>query len=335
MQPDTIDQIPTPALVVERSTFDYNLAEMDKHLPGKRLRPHVKAFKTTAIAKRLADDGHTGFCAATVAELEGMVEAGLGDDLLLANQTLLSSRLSAIVDRANITIAIDSDETLQAAIDGGVRSVLIDIEVGMPRCGTSPEGAARLAEKARAAGLDVRGVQGYEGHLMMVMEPEKKSSKVERSMSILLEAHDLVGGDIISGGGTGTCLANTWVNEIQAGSYTLMDTDYDKLELPFEKALTMLATIISISPKGWMVVDAGLKAFAMDHGGPTWDGGEVMYCADEHTVLVTPEGSTHAVGDKVRLFTAHVDPTVSKHQRMWVVEGETVEDCWDIDLRHW
>lgn len=333
--PDTIDQIPTPALVVDKALFDHNLAAMDAMLPGARLRPHVKAFKCTSIARRLADDGHTGFCAATVAELEGMVAAGLTDDLLLANQTLLTSRLARLVDQANITVAIDSDETLDVVINAGVRSVLIDIEVGMPRCGTSVEGAARLAERARGAGIDVRGVMGYEGHLMMVLDPTDKSGKVERSMSTLLDAHAVVGGDIISGGGTGTCTANSWVNEIQAGSYTLMDTDYDRLDLPFRKALTVLATIISISPKGWIVTDAGLKAFGMDHGNPAWPDGDIMYLADEHSVLVTPEGSSYSVGDKVRLYPAHVDPTVAKHQRMWLVENDKVQDSWDIDLRHW
>ncbi len=56
--------------------------------PGTRLRPHVKAFKSAALAKRLAPNGHTGFCCATIREIEGMAAAGLGTDLLLANEVL-------------------------------------------------------------------------------------------------------------------------------------------------------------------------------------------------------------------------------------------------------
>lgn len=333
--PQTIDELPTPSLVVERSLFEHNLATMDAALPGKKLRPHVKAFKSTAIAKRLAADGHTGFCAATVAELEGMVAAGLTDDLMLANQTLQSARLRPLVDQANITIAIDSNETLDAAVAGGVRSVIIDICVGMPRCGCTPTEGARLAERARSQGVEVVGVMGYEGHLMMVLDQAKKQAKVEESMAILLQAHELIGGDIISGGGTGTYASNTWVNEIQAGSYTLMDTDYDRLDLPFKKALGVLGTIVSVNAEGWMVADAGLKAFGMDHGNPTWPDGDLMFCADEHTTLVIPKDSQRRVGERVRLWPAHVDPTVAKHERMWVLDGEDVVDCWDIDLRHW
>ena len=335
MTPETLDQIATPALVVEREVFDHNLEAMDRALPGPRLRPHVKAFKSTAIAQRLAADGHGGFCAATVAEIEGMVAAGLTDDLMLANETLQAERLGLLSDQANITLAIDSDQTLDAAISGGVRSVIVDVEVGLPRCGCSVDEAPRLADRARASGLSVVGVMGYEGHLMMVREPQDKLAQVEACMSILLRAHDRVGGEIVSGGGTGTYAANRWVTEVQAGSYTLMDTDYDKLDLPFQKALTVLTTVISVSPKGWLVVDAGLKSFGMDHGNPAWSGGKVLFCSDEHTTLAMPEDGSYSVGDKIRLFPAHVDPTVAKHQRMWLVDGDQVRDCWDIDLRHW
>ena len=129
------------------------------------------------------------FCAATPREIEGLVAAGLGDDVLLANETLDAARLGRLADDAQITVAVDSDATLDAAIHGGVRSVLIDVEVGLPRCGCDVDDAARLADRARAAGLDVRGVMGYEGHLMMVMDRADRASRVEAAMEILLAAH--------------------------------------------------------------------------------------------------------------------------------------------------
>ena len=107
--PSTIDDIPTPALVVEQSVFEANLAAMDAVRPGTELRPHVKAFKSTAMAARLAADGHTAFCCATPREVEGLVHAGLGHDVLLANESLDVARLGALAARddleANITVA--------------------------------------------------------------------------------------------------------------------------------------------------------------------------------------------------------------------------------------
>jgi D-serine deaminase-like pyridoxal phosphate-dependent protein len=309
---------------------------MDAVLPGTKLRPHVKAFKCTSLARRLSADGHKGFCAATPREIEGLVAAGLGDDVLLANESLDVARLGAHSDSAQITVAVDSAETLAAAVAGGIRSVLLDINVGLPRCGCDPETAARLAESARASGLDVRGVMGYEGHLVMTIDRAERLEKVEASMSVLLAAHELIGGDIISGGATGTFDTNTWCNEIQAGSYTLMDTDYDRLDLPFRKALRVVATVVSVNSSGWIVADAGLKAFGMDHGKPVWDEGKVWICSDEHVTLGPSEGRNWKVGDRVSLWPSHVDPTVARHTQIYLVDdNEAIIDVWPVDLRHW
>ena len=335
--PDTVDAIPTPALVVDEAVFTENMETMAAARPGRSLRPHVKAFKSTAIAGRLVGAGHDAFCAATVREIEGMARAGYGADLLLANESLDVGRLGPLVaDGARVTVAVDSSETIAAAVAGGVHEVLIDVEVGLPRCGCVVEEAGPLADEARARGLTVRGVMGYEGHLMMVSDPEERRSRVERSMGKLLTAHEAVGGDIVSAGGTGTYAVNTWANEIQAGSYLLMDTQYTTLEVPFRQALSVLATVISVSPKGWFVVDAGLKALGMDHGDPGSPDGDVQFCSDEHTTMRPVEGGAMpAVGDPVTLHPAHVDPTVAKHEAMWVVAGERVVDHWPVDLRHW
>ncbi|MDH3707847.1 MAG: alanine racemase [Acidimicrobiia bacterium] len=337
VDPTTIHEIPTPALLVDRAVFDANVAAMAEARPGAELRPHVKAFKSTALAAELAAAGHRTFCAATPREIEGMVGAGVGDDLLLANETLDPTRLGRLVEQgADITVAVDSDITVDAAIAGGIGQVLIDVEVGMPRCGCDAADAGRLAERARAGGLEVRGVMGYEGHLMTVPDPDDRRGQVEASMAQLLAAHADVGGDIVSGGGTGTYAVNTWVTEIQAGSYCLMDTHYGALELPFGQALTVLGTVLSVSAKGWAVADIGLKSLGMDHGDPAWPDGNVFFCSDEHTTLLPGDGGTlPAVGERVQLLPAHVDPTVARHEQLWVVEGEQVVDVWPIDLRHW
>lgn len=335
-------EIPTPALVVDEAALQDNLDAMSIALPGVRLRPHVKAFKCTALAQRLADMGHRAFTCATLGEVEGMLKAGLGEDLLLANETVDVDHLQRVMAASReasvgrVTIAIDSPETLAVAIAGGVKEVLIDVNVGLPRCGCDPDRAGELAGQARSAGLEVRGVMGYEGHLMMVMDPEKKRSKVSDAMALLAQAADAVGGDIISAGGTGTYATNTVATEIQAGSYTLMDTQYSQLDSPFRQALWVEASVISINRRGgWIVANSGLKSLGMDHGDPHWPGGKVMFCSDEHVTLAPDDIDAWAVGDHTRLAPAHVDPTVAKHERMWLISDSG--DCseWRIDLRHW
>jgi D-threonine aldolase len=327
-----ISDLPTPALLVERDVLDANLATMSAALPGPRLRPHVKAHKTTALARRQAALGHAGFTCATVRECEVLAAAGLGADLLLANEVLDARRLGALVaDGARVTVAVDSPETVAAAAAGGVREVLVDVDVGLGRCGCAPERAGELAAVARAAGLSVRGVMGYEGHLMLVPEPDRARGTAA-AMALLTRAAADVGGELVSAGGTGTYRVNTWATEIQAGSYALMDTAYGAFGHPFGQALSVLGTVISTSA-GYAVADVGLKALGMDHGPPTIDGAQVRRCSDEHVSFVPAEPVR--VGGRVRVLPAHVDPTVVLHERMHLVDGDTVLETWPVDMRGW
>ena len=326
-------ELTTPALLVDAALLEGNLAIMSEALPGPRLRPHVKAHKCTALAARQAAHGHLGFTCATTTEMEGMARAGLGDDLLLANEVVDASRLGVLVRQgARVTLAVDSEATVEAAARAGVPEVLIDVNVGLPRCGCRPEEAGRLGDRARAAGLDVRGVMGYEGHIVGLEERSTRTTMLEESMARLVRAHDDVGGEIISAGGTGTYDLNMWATEIQAGSYALMDTAYAKLGLPFAHALTVLATVISVSAQ-WAVADCGLKALGMDHGNPSVEGSEVWFCSDEH--LTFAPGAPVRVGDRIQVLPAHVDPTVAYHEHLYVVDGDEVLDRWDVDLRGW
>ena len=238
-------------------------------------------------------------------------------------------------DWARVTGAGDSDETVEAAAAAGIREVLVDVDVGLPRCGCEPGDAGRLADLARSRGMEVRGVMGYEGHLMRE-DGDTKRDLVERSMALLLQAHAAVGGELVSGGGTGTWDVNEWVTELQAGSYCLMDTEYTPHADGFDNALFAWTTVISRSAKGYGVLDAGLKAFGMDHGDPkVLDVGDCWFVSDEHITFGIADGVAVSVGDRVRVIPAHVDPTVSQHERLHVVAGNEVVDTWEVDLRGW
>jgi D-serine deaminase-like pyridoxal phosphate-dependent protein len=325
-----ITDLQTPALLVEGSLLEANLSIMSEALPGPRLRPHVKAHKCTALALRQAAHGHRAFTCATVREMEGLAACGLGDDLLLANEVVDARRLGAL--DARVTVAIDSLETLTAAVAGGVREVLIDVNVGLPRCGCSPEQAGVLADRARTRGLVVRGVMGYEGHVVGKPDRAERQRGVRESMEKLSAAHRDVGGEVVSAGGTGSYDCNPIATEIQAGSYALMDTAYAALSLPFRPALSLLATVISVSPR-YAVADCGLKALGMDHGPPSIDGAKVWFCSDEH-VTFAPERPLR-VGERIRVWPAHIDPTVAYHEALHVVSGDEVIERLPVDLRGW
>ena len=342
-----VGELPTPALVVERAAFDHNIAAMAAARPGRTLRPHVKAHKCTAIADAQRAAGHDTFTCATPREVIGMAAAGLGADLLLANEVLDPRRLALLAAAqatASITVAVDSDETVDAAAAAGIRRCLVDVDVGLPRCGCDPEDAGRLADRARAAGIEVRGVMGYEGHLMVLDDRTDQAARVAEAMERLRRAHADVGGDVISAGGTGTydLHDHTGVTEVQAGSYALMDTYYARLGLPFRQALFVVGTVVSVRPRH-AVADVGLKALGMDHGNPDVLVGDrpatVWFCSDEHVTFGTDGVDALRPGDRVAVVPAHVDPTMSMHATAWVVDGSHADaevlDRWPVDLRGW
>ncbi len=333
-----VRDLPTPALVIERAALESNLATMAAARPGPALRPHVKAHKCTALATRQLAAGHRGFTCATPREAVGLAAAGLGDDLLVANEVVDPRRLemlAALGDDARVTVAVDSEATIDAAVSAGIRECVIDVDVGLPRCGCDAADAGRLADLARAKGIDVRGVMGYEGHLMAIEDRVKQREQVEGAMAVLRAAHADVGGDTVSAGGTGTydLHATTGATEVQAGSYALMDTAYGRLGLPFEQAVFVVGTVLAVRP-AHAVADVGLKALGMDHGNPSIADATVWFCSDEH-VTYAPRAGRPAVGDRVRVVPAHVDPTMAMHEIAWLVEGETVLERWPIDLRGW
>lgn len=343
-----VRDIPTPALLVVNSVLEKNLETMARAFPGDRLRPHVKAHKSTGLARRQREHGHPGFTVATIREAEGLHAAGLGQDLLLANEILDARRVGALVeDGARVTLAVDSPETIEAAAAGGVKEVVIDVNVGLPRCGCRPEQAGELAVMARLRHLEVRGVMGYEGHLMAVEDDEERLTSLASSMVALAAAYELVGGELVTTGGTGTYADHLRLGvatEVQAGSYALMDSSYARLGHPFGQALWLLGTVISASREGWAVADIGLKSHGMDHGDPQLPGHRVWFLSDEHATFENdvqrgPAGVAVKVGDRVTFIPAHVDPTVAMHEQLWLVEGtddkDKVIDRWPVDLRNW
>ena len=170
---------------------------------------------------------------------------------------------------------------------------------------------------------------------MIVADRSEQAKRVEEAMALLSRAHDDVGGEVISAGGTGTYDLNRAATEIQAGSYALMDSHFGPMVPEFGQALFLEVDVISVSRKGWAVLNGGLKALGMDHGPPTLaaDAGDVLLVSDEH--ITFRPASPVSVGDRVRVIPAHVDPTVAYHDRLHLVRDGDVVDTWPVDLRGW
>jgi D-threonine aldolase len=340
-----ISQVPTPALFVDLDAFERNLDRMHSFFRDKPcdVRPHVKAHKTPAIARLQQEAGCIGFCCATVPEAEIFAEHGF-DDLLIANEVCDPTkvdRLAALAKRVTLTVAVDSRRSADILAGTELR-VLIDVNVGLPRCGVPPADAVELARVATRNGLRVVGVMGYEGHATAVEDVAKRAAIARGSMEILLDVAETLRKEsydigIVSAGSTLTYdVTGTFpgVTEVQVGSYALMDTEFSKSS-PFEEALRIRATVVSVNDN-IAVLDCGLKTMTIDHGNPKLPDdvpADVLFLSDEHTTLVTKDGWDLEPGDRVWVRPSHVDPTVNLHDRLLAYRGDDVEHIWDVAAR--
>jgi 3-hydroxy-D-aspartate aldolase len=360
---DTLDQIETPALVVDLDAFDRNLRKMAKfaHRAGIRLRPHAKTHKSTAVALRQIALGAVGQCCQKVGEAEVLVRGGVRD-VLVTNEVVSESklrRLAALAADATIGLCFDAAELValasRIATDMGVRlDALVEIEVGMQRCGVAPGApAAALARRiADSPGLRFRGLQAYHGsaqHLPMHKEREQAIAgavdAVRQTLAALKQA-DLAC-EIVTGAGTGTyaieAASGLW-QELQAGSYAFMDTDYARIGgreggryIDFEHSLFVLAGVMSVTEGERAVVDAGLKSYSMEKGVP-WIHGrgdlEVFGVSDEHgKIRAKPGGTLPLLGEKLLLIPGHCDPTINLHDWYVVLRRGRVDALWPINAR--
>jgi len=353
-RPVSVADIPTPALVVDVPAMERNIRRLAGFFAAGpcRLRPHFKAHKTPEIARRqLAAGSCSGLTCATVGEAE--VAADFCDDILIANQVLgpdKAARVAALAERIDIKVAIDSPAGLKeigaAARRAGVTvGVLIEVNIGF-RCGVAPgEEALALARRAAGTkGVALRGLMGYEGHVVGLEDRGEREAGARKALERLLSTVPLLRQaglpcEIVSAGGTGTYDITgrlEGVTEVQAGSYVLMDTAYSKLDLPFELALSVLGTVLSRPRPTLAVADCGHKSCTEDHGFPAVkgvEGASVLFLADEHALIGIPAESDVRPGGRVELWPSHIDPTINLHDRIYAVEGESVIDIWPVAAR--
>ncbi|MFM1920988.1 MAG: hypothetical protein RLZZ303_2622 [Candidatus Hydrogenedentota bacterium] len=361
--PVPLAELPTPALIVDGAAFDRNMATMAAHMKahGVGLRPHAKTHKSAIIARKQLDLGAIGICCAKVSEAEALARDEIGPFLItspLATRDKVE-RLAGLVQRNPDTmVVVDSKlgaELLSAvATDTGISmGVLIDLDVGSQRtgvpCGQPAVDFARYV--AALPGLKVRGVQAYAGHIMHITGHEKRRQRSLETMAAAADTRRAIEDagipcPVFTGGGTGTFDIDVDVSgmtDLQCGSYPFMDVQYRIIGGPngevldtFEPALFVWSTAISQPAPGSITIDAGIKALVYDWKKPallqhpaTYDWG-----GDEHGIIQY-EGDTppFSIGDRVKVFVSHCDPTVNLYDHYHVVRDGKVVETWPVTAR--
>jgi 3-hydroxy-D-aspartate aldolase len=278
----------TPLLVVDREVLTRNLARMQAlcDAAGVRLRAHGKTHKCSTLGRLIVEGGAVGLCCQTVGEAEAYVAGGIQDVLVTAPVPPWGSARLAALARTGAKVGAVADDEGQidrlsdAAVAAGVTlDLVIDLDLGTHRAGCYPKDALRLARAADASpGLRFAGIQAYLGHLQHMDDLALRKTADEAAFATLkaLVAELTAAGlapPVVTGGGTGTHafdLASGVFTELQAGSYAVMDVEYDDCgppgggDWPFEPALFVAASVVSARHKSHVVVDAGFKAMSMD-----------------------------------------------------------------------
>jgi D-serine deaminase-like pyridoxal phosphate-dependent protein len=361
---DSVASVATPALVLDLDAMERNLAAMASFARAHdiRLRPHAKMHKCAAIAKAQIAAGAVGVCVQKLSEAEVLADAGIAD-IYISNEVIDASKLARVAAlSARITLAIAVDSTLgvdrlaeACKAHGSAPSVFVEIDVGQGRCGVTPAEAGALARHVVSRGLRFAGLQAYQGAAQHVRGADAREAAVQSAVAVVRAAQASIASvgiecPLVTGGGTGTFVfdvASGVFGELQAGSYLFMDGEYADVERAndaprFEHALFVKSQVMSRGTSH-VVVDAGIKAYAIDAGLPrAWRRDLEMYnFGDEHGILRASGSGSAAglpqLGEIIWLVPGHCDPTVNLYDAYIAVRGGidegVVEAMWAVDAR--
>lgn len=343
--------VETPALLVDLDGMQGNLLAMASFLRGKslKLRPHFKGHQVIALASKQIQTGAIGITCARLRHAEALTSKGL-KNVLIANEIVGENAIQRFVELSlcnDVIVAVDDVTVLSdmARLAGNWKnriSVVVDVDVGLGRCGVLPgEAVLSLAKAVAASGLRFRGLMAHRGNLRLP-DGSEKHQLVSSAMQALMDSSRRlecagIPVEIVSSGGT-----SDWsiveefprVTEIQAGSYLLMDSWYVPFARGFSPCLSVLATVISKSFQR-IVVDAGVKAISAQRGLPSVKGIkglEVKAVHAEHAIIDVLDSEVRVdVGDKIEMWVSHLDATLSVHSQMYGVRQGEVEEVFQIE----
>ena len=369
-------ELPTPCLLLDYVKLKENIALMQDHCnnTGMQLRPHAKTHKCTNISQLQMQSGAKGICCARLKEAKSL--SRVANDILITSPLVTEHSLKEVIaldqsmreqygDSSKLAMVLDHESTIDKlesllSQDHKLR-VFLDVDPGLRRTGCRPENAMRLIRRIDAsAKLILSGLQAYAGHIMHEPDKNLRMETVKALNTQIIKiideaAEQNIAIEVISKGGTGTWQEEAetilpykerGINvELQAGSYVFMDTEYRQCmgyeTIPFQDALFVMATVISVPSSRVATIDAGIKSISTDTCLPTIltindkicdSEFKYQFTGDEHGALVMPKNilpPSH--GSKTFLLPSHCDPTVNLYRNYYVYDAENSFDVWMID----
>jgi D-serine deaminase-like pyridoxal phosphate-dependent protein len=353
----------TPVMVVDEAKLRQNIDEMAALAAqsGVAMRPHFKTHKTPQIARMQIAAGAVGATCAKLGEAEVFVDQAGITDVLLAYPVVGEPkirRLLALMERAHVTVAIDSlaaATALSEATDaaGKTLDIYIEVNTGQDRAGAKAgDEAVELALAVNALpGLRVVGVMTHEGHAgasdpSVIAETAQAAGAALVATAERIRAHGLELPHVSVGSTPSSWYtpAVPGVTEMRPGTYAFYDNSIFRHGRigPDRCAARIVATVVSRPAPDRAVIDAGSKALAMDPS-PSQPGfgyivghpnATIARVSEEHgVVLLPPDEPGFAVGDRVEVIPNHVCPAVNLTDELLVARDGQIVDRWPVAAR--
>jgi D-serine deaminase-like pyridoxal phosphate-dependent protein len=335
--------IATPCLVVSESAILANLEATARACGGaQRLMPHVKTHRAAWVTALLARHGVQAFKAATVMEVDMVLEAG-GAKVVWAYPTVNGAHIAALLNAAqrhpaaSVGALVDSAAGLQAwrailggAVPANVR-LYVDLDPGMGRTGAPLDASALdLAREVAALGM-FGGWHVYDGHIQDkdIAIRRDRIATVAAAVRALVEAGRAEGlaTELIAGA---SYSFDAWPSDLATyvapGSWVYSSSQHDTElgHLGWTPGAYVAATVIS-RHGDTVTLDAGAKAISPDKPLADrfrWEG-RITMMSEEHCVV---ENAGLAVGDKVLLMPRHACTTAYLYERALV---RTLDGRWE------
>ena len=358
--PDALENLFTPALVIDLDVFDHNLTRMAAYCQQHSIafRPHAKTHKSVEIAKRQIAAGAVGVCCATLGEADVLSNGGI-DNILITTPIIGALKVKRFLElyktSSGMKVVVDNEinaaDMANAAKDAGINvDVLVALDLGLHRIGArSPEQGVEIVKIMSASdNLTFKGIHAYSGNLQHITDYSDRVKQVTAANDIIrdliaqLKAIDITP-ELVSGAGTGSHLIDAVdgvFNEMQVGSFIFMDIEYTEIDWPeatYEQSLFVATRVVSNNRLGVVVTDGGTKRFSM--GGPApqavgQDHWSYAFLGDEHGQITFGDHNEQPeYGAVIIMIPPHCDPTVNLYDYYHIIQDGQLVDIWPIEAR--
>ncbi|MFB6299915.1 MAG: alanine racemase [Halobacteriales archaeon] len=355
------DKLETPAVVADLDVVDRNLnhvAEM-ADTAGVDVRPHVKAHKIPAIARRQESLYGPGVLSQKLSEAEVMVRCGV-EDLVLVCPVVSEAKLERVLWLADHTdrfaMVVDCPGNIRpiarmAADRGTTIELILEIDVGIGRMGVEPgEDVKRLAELVNdTTGVTLRGILGHDNHVpgsaMTTAEYESEctaiAEQLERVVALIEETGTAVETVITGASSTARYMAEQpVVTELDPGRYLFNDASLLATRPEVTKtdcALTVVTTVISRPAPDRAIVDAGSKTLSYVDDPPAVpkhrDDIDFYNRSSEHGWIDVSDAPDIAVGDRLEFIVPNAYGPINIHETLPGIRDGGVAETWNISAR--